>query len=531
VSDQLDPEPLTAQFAHASTRSEFDLALEQLRAEWPELASEHGSRIRTMLDATPNELWERDPWLVAAYAASHRSLDSTATSAALPYFAIAEAAVDDTTSVLSVVALRAHHAAALRSLGRFDEALALLEPVIDDALAVTSAPLAWRITLEARSSLQLGVIHYHLGDYDRARACLRLTEGLADRGLLRSERVECFAALSMLEYVMGDFASAQRYAELARVASGASGLLESRFGAAAIVVEVLIAVEQDRLQDALDASVLAGAAAVGSDWEPLALYAEAATAIISERYVEGLDLLRRSLQLWRAWPTPGGITTMVEGLRATMLLRLGETDAAWDILLSLQPTQHHANCPGRFVSHLRLITGDIAGALAALRDCDALGDAHSSRTLVDVLLIKGAANYMLGSFASSDVAVDRGLLLAGRNGVRIPFRLIPTETMDAMLARAVSRTQPADVEAILVDARGGGTSLSPRSALSEREREIVQLLARHRSVAAIAEELFISVNTVKSHVKSAYRKLDVTSRPDAIRRARELGLHLDLTRP
>jgi DNA-binding NarL/FixJ family response regulator len=531
VSDELDPTILSAQFDRASTPSEYELALEQLGAAWPALASEHGSMIRRMLDATPTALWERDPWLVAGYAASHRSLDSAATSAALPYFAIAEAAVTESTSVLSIVALRAHRAAALRSLGRFDDALALLEPVVDDALAVTSAPLAWRIALEARSSLQLGVIHYHLGDYDRARTCLRLTEGLADRGLLRSERVECFAALSMLEYVMGDFGSAQRYSELARVASGSSGLLESRFGAAALVVEVLIAVEQDRLGDALELAAAANAAASGSDWEPLALYAEAATAIISERYVEGLELLRRSLQLWRAWPNPGGIATMVEGLRATMLLRLGETDAAWDILLTLQPTQHHANCPGRFVSHLRLITGDIAGALAALRECDALGDAHSSRTLVDVLLIKGAANYMLGSLASSDVAVDRGLLLAGRNRVRIPFRLIPTETMDAMLARAVVRTQPPEVAAILVDARGGGTNLSPRSALSEREREIVQLLARHRSVAAIAEDLYISVNTVKSHVKSAYRKLEVTSRSDAIRRARELGLHLDLTRP
>ena len=531
MSDEPDPTRIRALFEGASTATEYDLALEQLRLAWPELASEQGATIRAALDSTPTELWEWDPWLVAGYAASHRSIDSTATSAALPYFAIAEAAIDETTPVLSVVALRAHHAAALRSLGRFDDALALLTPMIDSALAVTSAPLAWRITIEARSALQRGIVHYHLGDFDSARTCLRLTEGLADRGLLRSERVECYAALAMLEYVMGDFAGAQRYSELARAASGGSGLLESRFGAAALVVEVLIAVEQDRLEDALSAATIAREAAHGSEWEPLALYAEAATSIISERYVEGLDLLRRALQLWRAWPAPGGIATMVEGLRATLLLRLGETDAAWDILLSLQPTQHHANCPARFVSHLRLITGDVAGALAALNECDALGDAHSSRTFVDVLLIKGAANYMLGSFASSDVAVDRGLLLAGRNKVRIPFRLIPTETMDAMLARAITRTQPPEVVAILQDAHGSGSNLSPRSALSEREREIVQLLARQRSVSAIAEELYISVNTVKSHVKSAYRKLEVKSRSDAIRRARELGLHLDLTRP
>jgi LuxR family maltose regulon positive regulatory protein len=44
----------------------------------------------------------------------------------------------------------------------------------------------------------------------------------------------------------------------------------------------------------------------------------------------------------------------------------------------------------------------------------------------------------------------------------------------------------------------------------------------------IADELFVSVNTVKVHLKSLYRKLDVGSRREAVARARELDL---LTRP
>jgi LuxR family maltose regulon positive regulatory protein len=60
--------------------------------------------------------------------------------------------------------------------------------------------------------------------------------------------------------------------------------------------------------------------------------------------------------------------------------------------------------------------------------------------------------------------------------------------------------------------------------LSGRELEVLRLLTTHLSSTEIAQELFISVNTVRSHIKSIYGKLNVHSRKDAIQRARELGL-------
>ena len=50
---------------------------------------------------------------------------------------------------------------------------------------------------------------------------------------------------------------------------------------------------------------------------------------------------------------------------------------------------------------------------------------------------------------------------------------------------------------------------------------------RRLTVAQIAAELFISPNTVKTHMRRLYRKLGVTTRDEAIRKARSLGLHLD----
>ena len=69
--------------------------------------------------------------------------------------------------------------------------------------------------------------------------------------------------------------------------------------------------------------------------------------------------------------------------------------------------------------------------------------------------------------------------------------------------------------------RAAGQQIEP---LSEREREVLQLIAAGKSNRRIASELFVSVGTVKTHVNNAYRKLDAHSRTQAVARARELNL-------
>jgi LuxR family maltose regulon positive regulatory protein len=60
--------------------------------------------------------------------------------------------------------------------------------------------------------------------------------------------------------------------------------------------------------------------------------------------------------------------------------------------------------------------------------------------------------------------------------------------------------------------------------LSERERDILRLMARGLTYRQIASELVISINTVRYHVKSLYSKLQVNSRTLALARARDLHL-------
>ena len=69
---------------------------------------------------------------------------------------------------------------------------------------------------------------------------------------------------------------------------------------------------------------------------------------------------------------------------------------------------------------------------------------------------------------------------------------------------------------------GGGATQPPLVDLSERELEVLALLASGRTNSEIARDLFVSAGTVKSHVNNIYRKLEVRNRAEAIARAREL---------
>jgi LuxR family transcriptional regulator, maltose regulon positive regulatory protein len=88
----------------------------------------------------------------------------------------------------------------------------------------------------------------------------------------------------------------------------------------------------------------------------------------------------------------------------------------------------------------------------------------------------------------------------------------------ALLERLLSQT-PGPL------APDGGERPAPMvESLSEREHVVLRYLPSMLSAGEIADELYVSVNTVKSHIKSIYRKLDANRRWEAVRRARQLHL-------
>jgi DNA-binding NarL/FixJ family response regulator len=112
-----------------------------------------------------------------------------------------------------------------------------------------------------------------------------------------------------------------------------------------------------------------------------------------------------------------------------------------------------------------------------------------------------------------------GFLCKDVGGDSLPRALRRAHAGEAVISRRMTMRLIEDLRS----ARHDGAGLRPvRSALTTREWEVLDLLCQQRPTDAIAEELFVSVETVRSHVKNVLRKLGVTSRQEAVALASRL---------
>jgi LuxR family transcriptional regulator, maltose regulon positive regulatory protein len=160
-----------------------------------------------------------------------------------------------------------------------------------------------------------------------------------------------------------------------------------------------------------------------------------------------------------------------------------------------------------------------------LRAADAGGRTAS---VIEILVLQAVGHQARGDVRAALVPLQRALALAEPEGY---VRIFADEgaPMAALLeATARQSIAPSYVRRLLsalghVGARA--TAKQPLvEPLSERELDVLRLLAGDLDGPGIAAELVVSLNTVRSHTKSIYSKLEVSSRREAVRRTAELGL-------
>ena len=177
-----------------------------------------------------------------------------------------------------------------------------------------------------------------------------------------------------------------------------------------------------------------------------------------------------------------------------------------------------------------LAEGKPAAALSALASVlDGTAPAIGYTTVVEAHLLAGLAHRQLGDQRAANQAAEHALTLAEQDGVVLPFAM----TGSAKLLEALPRHQTAHA-ALLADILDllHGSSLAAKDPsapplteeLSPGELRVLRYLPTNLSRPEIASELSVSLNTVSTHIRNIYAKLQARDRSSAVRRARELRL-------
>jgi LuxR family maltose regulon positive regulatory protein len=166
----------------------------------------------------------------------------------------------------------------------------------------------------------------------------------------------------------------------------------------------------------------------------------------------------------------------------------------------------------------------LARLLKVAKAAGAMGD------VIEILVLQALACQAQGEIDQALTALERALSLAEPEGYVRVF-IGEGAPMGELLRQSAARGVAVDyVHKLLAALEAEGHEIQRLAKiqliepLSERELEVLRLLATSLSTAEIAEGLFIAVSTLRTHAKSIYGKLDAHSRREAVARAQELGL-------
>jgi LuxR family transcriptional regulator, maltose regulon positive regulatory protein len=176
--------------------------------------------------------------------------------------------------------------------------------------------------------------------------------------------------------------------------------------------------------------------------------------------------------------------------------------------------------------------GGVARLLPRLLQAAEAGERTGS--VIEILVLRALTDDARGDLPGALAALERALTLAEPEGyVRVFADAGPP--MASLLRRVARQRSTWDYVRRLLSAcsRAGGTTPTGQGAparqrlvepLSERELDVLRLLGSDLDGPDIARELTVSLNTLRTHTKSIYAKLGVTSRRAAVRQAAELDL-------
>ncbi|MFF4658281.1 LuxR C-terminal-related transcriptional regulator [Streptomyces sp. NPDC001381] len=359
------------------------------------------------------------------------------------------------------------------------------------------------------------------GRFEEAAAALGAAAdcpGGASTALLREDAL---GRLALIDWLNGRPGPAERRARAAMAETERFGLPRSAGSGVGLLVLAAVAVDRDELDEA-QTFLEAAADSHPALRDPVM---EAGRAIVTARLHlargetgAAREAVERAVAAEAVSPWAAGQSALVA---SAAHLADGRPEAAVRLLREVPDEQPACAVEA---ARARLAAGEPAAA-ADLLDRARPEDRSGPAVTVRATLVRARAAEQTGDPAAARRLVARALREARRERLRRPFLeagpwLRPLLTAAPLRELAQGWLTPAPPP----PPAGEQPPAVVVEELSGRERDVLRRLALMMSTEDIAADLYLSVNTVKTHLKSAYRKLGVNRRHDAVRRARELGL-------
>jgi LuxR family transcriptional regulator, maltose regulon positive regulatory protein len=227
---------------------------------------------------------------------------------------------------------------------------------------------------------------------------------------------------------------------------------------------------------------------------------------------------------------PHALEGQVTGWMLATQARLGMPGEARAFLATLDDERASSGEIGNARAVIFLAEDNPAAALGAVRDVlDGAAPAIGYVTVVEAHLLAGLAHRELGDQRAASQAVERALALAEADRLVLPFAITGAgELLEAMprheTAHAALLTDILDVLHGSAETAGDQPAPPPAEELSPSELRVLRYLPTNLSRPEIASELSVSVNTVNTHIRNIYAKLQAQDRSSAVQRARDLRL-------
>ncbi|WUO17832.1 LuxR C-terminal-related transcriptional regulator [Streptomyces sp. NBC_00289] len=370
----------------------------------------------------------------------------------------------------------------------------------------------------------LGSTRLWAGRFDDARAVLSTVAEGSGGAATALPREDSLGRLALIDYLNGWLGRAERRAMEALTETERFSLSQPSGSGIGRLVLAAVAVDRNELGQAQ--SLLDEAAESHPAMRDPVM--EAGRAIATARLLLARGHPQAALERADAAVTAAVVSPWAEGQTALVAsaahLAEGRPEAAVKLLRGV-PGDQVACAVGAARAHLAV--GEHGAALDLLDLVPPDGRVGPAVT-VRATLVRAQAAEARGDSATSRSLVAQALREARPERLRRPF-LEAGPWIRPLLSTAPLRSLTEGWLTPGAPSHGGPPRPEDRfppvvEELSGREHDVLERLAQMMSTQEIAADLYVSVNTVKTHLKSVYRKLAVNRRNDAVRRARELRL-------